>query len=123
MKNKALLFFFTKSLFRQFGFYLYFCLELQQLNDEIFRYEPAKVLLPKQQRVINVTFSLWRCQDQLVCPKEGGKVGVVEVFFLTGPAVGSRPELNWVSSELDRLEASRENYHNNSHDQENLERK
>lgn len=91
--------------------YLYFCLQLQQLNDEIFGYKPAKVLLFKQQRVINMAFSSRRCQDQLVCPEEGVKVCVMEVFLLAGTTVGSRPQLDRVSGELNGLETGRESSH------------
>lgn len=104
-------------------FHLYSFLELQQLNDEILGYNSAKVLQSKQQGIINVAFSVWRCQDQLVRPEEGVKVRVMEVFLLAGTAVGSRPQLHWVSDELNGFESSSKNSHDCSRQQEHLERK
>lgn len=94
--------------------YLYPCLELQQLHDEIFGYNPAKVCPSKQQRIVLVAFSPRRCQDQLVGPEEGVKGCVMELFLQAGAAVGSRPQLNWVGGELNGLEAGRENSHDYS---------
>ncbi|KAG7241487.1 hypothetical protein INR49_025688 [Caranx melampygus] len=48
--------------------------KVQQLNDKILGYEPTEVLWSKQQRIINVAFSVWSCQDQLVRPEEWIKV-------------------------------------------------
>lgn len=92
--------------------HLYACLQLQQLNDELFGHNPAEVGLSKQQRVVFFAFSPRRCQDKLVRPEERIKVFVVEVFLLTGAAVGRRPQIHRVSRELNILEASGENCHN-----------
>lgn len=70
-----------------------------------------------------MAFSARRCQDQLVRPEEGVKVRVVEFFLLAGAAAGSRPQLDWVSGELNGLEASGENSHDYSRHQEHLEQK
>jgi len=97
------------------------CLELQELNDQIFGDKPTEVLQPKEQRVVNVAFPVRRRQDQLVSPEERVKVCVVEVFLLAGAAVWRGPQLDRVSGELDGLEAGRENGHDDSRQQEHLE--
>lgn len=94
--------------------YLYSCLELQQLHNESFGYNPAKVCPSKQQRIVLVAFSPRRCQDQLVGPEEGVEGCVMEFFLQAGAAVDGRPQLNRVGGELDGLEASRENSHDYS---------
>lgn len=95
-----------------FGPYLNTFLELKQFNDEVFRNKSTEVLWSKQQRVVNLAFSVWCRQDKLVCPEEGFKIFVMKCLLLTGSTVGSRPQLDWVSGELNRLETCGENCNN-----------